>query len=96
MEFSDSQYAQLIIALALGLMLFVAAYVASEKVVVWLLVATLPFQMIESGYGSLNTVFIYMVGLIFLLRGRISKYPLLWSGMLIPQHAESTASKAHS
>ena len=83
MELTDSHYTQLIVALTLGLLLFVAAYVASEKSVISLIVATLPFQMITSAYGTLNTVLIYMVGLIFLMRGRIRKFPLLGSGLFI-------------
>lgn len=83
MSFTDSQFLQLILALMFGLMFFLAAYVASEKSVIVLLVATVPFQLIDSGYGSLNTVLIYMVSFIFLVRGRLRSFPLLGMALFI-------------
>ena len=96
MSFTDSQFAQLIIALGIGLVMFVIAYAASEKSVVSVLVATLPFQPITSGYGTLNTVTIFMVGLIFLLRGRIKKFPLFGLSLFILFVLLLSTSQVHS
>ncbi|MEM7082658.1 MAG: O-antigen ligase family protein [Pseudomonadota bacterium] len=95
MDFTDSQLTQLIVGLLLGLIMFVIAYSASEKSIITLLVLMIPFQIINSGYGTLNTVLVYMVGFIFLLRGRLRSFPLLWAGMLILFALLLSTSQAH-
>lgn len=79
MDFSDTSHIyQLFFALTGGLLLFVIAYSLPEKVTVSLLVVSLPFQPIDSAFGSITTVLIYMVALIWLLRGRFKKLPLVF------------------
>ncbi|MFK8032489.1 MAG: O-antigen ligase family protein [Gammaproteobacteria bacterium] len=95
MEFTDSQLAQLIIGLGVGLVMFVVAYAASEKSIITLLVLMVPFQMINTGYGTLNTVLVYMVGFIFMLRGRLKSFPLLWSALFILFALLLSTSQAH-
>lgn len=95
MDLSDSQFAQLIIGLVIGLIMFVIAYAASEKAIISLLVLSIPFQMISSAYGTLNTVLVYMVGFIFLLRGRLRSFPLLWAAVLVLFALLLSTSQAH-
>jgi len=77
MDLASGQYLQLIIALIGGGMLFMAAYLAPPRAVMWVLLLLIPFQLIHSKYGSINMVLTYMVGAAFLLRGRIVRLPLL-------------------
>jgi len=76
--FADTaHYYQLIAAMLVGIVLFVGANVASEKTVLTTLLLLIPFQIIDSRYGSLNVVMTYAVGIVFLLRGRVKKFPLI-------------------
>ena len=77
MDWGTGHYFQLIIALFGGGMLFLVAYLAPVRIVMWVLLLLIPFQLIDSIYGSINMVFTYMVGAAFLLRGRIVRLPLL-------------------
>ncbi len=76
MDWQTGQYVQLIIALSVGVILFMATYLLSVRIVVWALLLMIPFQIIDSAYGSSNLVFTYMVGASFLLRGRFVHLPL--------------------
>jgi len=77
MDWQTGQYIQLIIALSAGVILFVATYAVSMRIVVWTLLLMIPFQIIDGAYGSSNLVFTYMVGVSFILRGRFVHLPLL-------------------
>ena len=83
MILTDSHFIQLILALLLGVALFVGAYVTPQRYVVSFLVLMIPFQVIDSRYGSLNLVITYLIGTAFLLKGRIKRWPLLWAVILI-------------
>ncbi len=95
MDLTDSQFTQLIVGLLFGLIMFVIAYLASEKSIITLLVLMIPFQMITSAYGTLNTVLVYMVGFIFLIRGQLRLFPLMWSALLILFALLLSTSQAH-
>jgi O-antigen ligase len=77
MDFSDSQYTQLIVALGGGFVLFALVYSLSEKVSLGFLMLLVPFQVIDSSYGTLNTVLIYLVAGAYLLQGRLTKLPFI-------------------
>lgn len=77
MDWETGQYLQLIIALCAGIMLFVAAYALPARVVMWPLLLLIPFQPIDTRYGSINMLLTYLVGAAFLLKGRIRHLPLL-------------------
>lgn len=77
MNLDAGQFMQLIIALSAGIMLFVAAYLMPVRIVMWVLLLLIPFQIIDSSYGSINLVLTYMVGVSFLLRGHFARWPLL-------------------
>ena len=77
MEWETGQYLQLIIALGAGVVLFVSAYAFPARAVMWVLLLLIPFQPIDSNYGTINMVLTYMVGATFLLRGRFKQLPLL-------------------
>jgi len=83
MNLASGQYLQLIIALFGGGMLFLVAYMAPVRVVMWVLLLLIPFPLIDSIYGSINMVLTYMVSAAFLLRGRIIRLPLLGAVVFI-------------
>lgn len=83
MDYSVSQYIQLIVGLAAGVTLFYVAYSAKPRSIVVFLLLLIPFQPIMTRYGSLNMVLTYLVGLAFLLRGKLYRFPLAWAVSLI-------------
>ncbi|MEM9057238.1 MAG: hypothetical protein AAGD86_07160, partial [Pseudomonadota bacterium] len=83
MDFSTGQWFQLIIALFLGVVLFLLAYLTKPKVSIFFLLLLLPFQVINSRYGTLNLVLVYLVGVAWLLRGQLKLFPLLGSVIAI-------------
>jgi len=82
-DFSTSHYIQLMVALFLGTGLFLVAYLAPEKAMIGLLLLLIPFQPLTSRYGSINDVFTYMLFAVYLMRGRITVFPLAGSVGLI-------------
>jgi O-antigen ligase len=83
MDFTSAQYTQLIIALIGSIILFVAVFRLPEKVTLSFLILLIPFQLIDSQYGTLNTMLIYLVAAAFLLQGRLSRLPFLTPVLLI-------------
>jgi O-antigen ligase len=74
---------QLIAALAGALGFFLLAYRLPEKRVLWLLVALIPIQIIDSKFGTFNTFLTFVVAFAFILQGRIKAAPLFWSVFLL-------------
>lgn len=83
MDYSVSQYIQLIVGLTVGVLVFYIAYSAKPRVVLVFLLLLVPFQPIMTRYGSLNMVLTYLVGMAFLLRGELRRFPLAWAVMFI-------------
>lgn len=77
MDLTTSHYVQLIVALLGGITLFGAAYTMPQRWVVWALVLLVPFQLIESRFGSINMVLTYMVFVALFARGYIKRFPFL-------------------
>ena len=77
MDFTDSQWIQLISGLALGVMLFVVAYAAPARFSIGLLLVLAPFQIIASHFGTLNIALIYVTGAAHIFRGRVRAFPLI-------------------
>ena len=85
MDLTTGQYIQLIVGLFLAIVGFVLAYSGPERAVITVLILLLPFQPIESKYGSVNTGLALLVFTAFLLKGRIRQFPLaiyLWAVLL--------------
>ena len=68
---------QIIVALIIGLGVFIALYLLPARWTVTVLVVLIPFQIIDSMYGSINTVLTYMLACAFLLQHRLNKAPLI-------------------
>ena len=83
MNFIIEHYIQLSIGIILGLILFVMAYAARMRTVIVILLLAIPFQPIETRYGSLNMVFTYMIFAVFLLKGRLREWPFFGIVMAI-------------
>ena len=83
MDFSNSQYIQLILAIMMVLMAFVAAYIAPEKPVVSFLVLLIPFQLVTSRFGTINTGLTLLVFVAFFLNKRIRHWPLFGFAALL-------------
>lgn len=83
MDIPTSFAIQIGIAIIFGLALFMMVFVLSEKHIVGILVILLPFQFVDSGYGSLNMALTYMAAFGMLLRGKVRMTPLLGVVILI-------------
>jgi O-antigen ligase len=77
MDFTASQYAQLIVAVICGISIFVMVHRLSEKTTLTILILMVPFQLIDSRYGSLNMLLIYLVAGAYLLQGRLKRLPFI-------------------
>lgn len=82
MDFTTSQYTQLIVGLTAVIIMFVLAYASPEKRVIQFLVMMIPFQPVVSKYGTLNTGLALLVMSAFLLNRRVTRMPLLSIVML--------------
>lgn len=74
---------QIIVALMLGLGVFAALYVLPVRWAITAIVLLIPFQIINSQYGSMNTVLTYMLASALLLQHRLNKAPLIGVFVLI-------------
>lgn len=83
MDFSTSHYIQLIIAVILGITLFMVTFLVREQKVLAFLILLIPFQPLTSKYGSINDVLTYMVFGVYLVQGRFRELPLFGSVALI-------------
>lgn len=82
-DFTVGQYIQLIVALSLGSILFLIVNSIPEKITVAILLLFIPFQLIESKYGSSNMVFTYLVGGVLLLKGNLKLLPFFGAVILL-------------
>lgn len=78
MDFNSDQLIQLIVVFIAGGVLFLIASLAPPRIAMWALLLSVPFQYIDSAYGSINMVMTYMIGVAFYMRGQIKYYPYLW------------------
>ncbi len=83
MDFSDSQYAQLIISALAGIAYFILLFRLPERASVGFILLMIPFQLIDSKYGTINTVLVYIAAFAFLLQGRIARLPFLLPILLV-------------
>ncbi len=83
MDFTPGQYAQLIIAALGGTVFFLLLFRLPEKASLGFLIVLIPFQIIDTRYGSLNMVMIYVAACTYLIQGRLSKLPFLGPVLLI-------------
>jgi hypothetical protein len=77
LDFTTSQFIQVIIALSVGTGIFLAGYLLPEKYTVTALILLIPFQFIESEYGSVNMVLTYLLGIALIVKGKLNQFPLL-------------------
>lgn len=80
---------QLAIALSFGIILFLYAYLGGTRTLYKLIVVLIPFQLIESKYGSSNMVITYIIMIAAILNqswiksvGK-SRWPLIWVFLII-------------
>lgn len=83
MQLSDGQYIQLIAALIAGAALYAAVYFLPEKITLGTLIIMIPFQIVDSRYGSLNMVLTYLIAVAFMFQRKITLFPLLVPVLLI-------------
>ena len=88
-DISTSHFIQLLFALGGGILLFVLAYIGLQRYLFKALILIIPFQFIESAYGSLNMAVTYVLGVsMFLNQSWIRKttqenWPLIWPFVII-------------
>lgn len=83
MLLTDSHYIQLIGALCAGVSFFVAIYLLPARYTYAAFTVLIPFQIIDSRFGSVNTVLAYMWFIAFVLIGRLRYLPLMGPMTLI-------------
>ena len=83
MDFSDSQYAQLIVSALAGIAYFILLFRLPERASVGFILLMIPFQLIDSKYGTINTVLVYIAAFAFLLQGRMTRLPFLLPILLV-------------
>ena len=83
MSLTNSQVLQLLAGSVIALLFFVLVYRVSEKRILMMLILLIPFQIIDSRYGTLNIFVTYLVAFAFALQGRIKAAPLLWAVFLL-------------
>ena len=76
MDLAPEHYLQLTIGLAVIVIMFVAAYAGPEKTIIQFMLLLMPFQPIDTRYGSLNTGLALLVMGAFLLNRRVTRLPL--------------------
>lgn len=77
MDLTSVQIGQLAVALLMAIVIFMAAWVAPLKTAVTILFVLVPFQLIETKYGSSNLVMTYILFAGLLLSGRQIRVPML-------------------
>ncbi len=77
MAISNSHAVQLVMALSMGIMLFCAVYALPERVIISALILMIPFQFIDSRYGSLNMILTYITGVALFLKRKLKVFPLM-------------------
>jgi O-antigen ligase len=83
MDLTVAQLAQLAAALLMAIAIFVAAWITPLKTAVTILFILVPFQSIETKYGSSNVVMTYILFAGLLLSGRNLRVPMLGSILII-------------
>lgn len=74
---------ELIAALGAGIVFFAWCYLAPQRFSMPLLLCMIPFQPIDSKYGSLNVLLVYVYFIAYALRGRLTYVPLAGVYLLI-------------
>lgn len=83
--------AQIIVALSLALSFFLLCYFTSPRKIVPVLICLIPFQLIESPYTTSNVMLVYVVGIAYILRGKIRYVPMLgWILLILAVYMIST------
>ncbi|HET9663097.1 MAG TPA: O-antigen ligase family protein [Burkholderiales bacterium] len=75
MDITVSQYAQMIIAAFGGTLFFLLLFRLPERVSLACLILLIPFQLIDTRFGSVNTILVYVAAFAFLVQGRLTKVP---------------------
>lgn len=75
MDITVSQYAQMIVAAFGGTLFFLLLFRLPEKISLAFLILLIPFQVIDTRFGSVNTVLVYVAAFAFLVQGRLTKVP---------------------
>jgi len=72
---TNAQYAQMIVAAVLGIVFFLMLYRVSERSCLAFLILLIPFQIIDTRYGSVNTILVYVAAFTFMLQHRLTRLP---------------------
>lgn len=72
-----SKLIQIIAALSLAVAFFLFSYLASSRKIVPWLVCLSPFQTIDNPYATSSVLLTYVVGIAYLLRGKLKFLPML-------------------
>ena len=83
MYLESSQLLQLTIALIGALIIFFAANSTPIKISIGILLVFIPFQPVETRFGSINVVMTFVLFGALLLQGRIRYLPLLWAMLAV-------------
>lgn len=77
MYLETSQLIQLSGALLVAVLIFVAAYAVPLRISVGVLLVLIPFQIVDTSYGSSNVVMTFVLAGALMLKGRLNYVPML-------------------
>lgn len=83
LDWSAGQYTQLILGILLATAFSLFALFRSPRITVTFLLLIMPFQPMDTRFGTLNIFLVLLVGAAWLVRGKIKWVPLLPSVFLI-------------
>lgn len=83
MDMTTAQIAQLAVALLMAVLIFVVAWIAPLKTAVTILFVLVPFQLIETKYGSSSEVMTFILVAGLMLSGRQLRVPLLGPMLIV-------------
>lgn len=83
MDLDSSQLFELSGALLASVVIFVAAYAAPLRISVAILLVMIPFQPVETSYGSANIAMTYVLAGALLIKGRLVYAPVLLSILFV-------------
>ena len=77
------QLVQLSAAILAAVLIFIAAYTAPLRISVGVLLVLIPFQLVDTTYGSSNVVMTYVLVSALMLRRRLQYAPMLGAAIAV-------------
>jgi hypothetical protein len=77
LDLTGAQYAQLIVGVAGGILIYLLSLLAPERWIVSALIVLTPFQLIATRFGSLNMILIYVIFSAYIVKRNVRYFPFI-------------------